>query len=457
MNQPFLFELPEEREPPKDAEVTQPGTKGRPRVQLPQRQQVVYRPLALDQMLPQDDVARVLWDFVCDFGGDRLYESIRAVEHAPGRPPIDPRILVTLWLLATIKGVGSAREIDRLCKEHLSYMWICGEVSVNYHTLADFRANSGPLLDQLLTDQLVCLMAAGVVQLERVSQDGMRVRANAGSSSFRRGPRLEEFRAEAEEHLAALRNELASDPAAPTRRQAAARERAARERVEQVGAALAAQQEVKRQREERGRDSKPEEARGSTTDPEARVMKMADGGSRPAFNVQLATDNATQVIVGVDVLNLGCDSGQLAPMVEQIEDRTERRPSAMLVDGGFVNGDMIGTLELAGTKVYAPIKEAKKIQAAGGNPFARRKTDSAAVAGWRERMGTAAAKEIYKERAATAECVNALARNRGLRQFPVRGLTKARTVALWYVIAHNVLRMALLRAKRKTNDDREAK
>jgi len=445
MNQSLLFEMPE-AEARKEAP-SKSASSVRPRVQLPQRDQVVFRPLAIDQLLPQDDVARVIWDFVCEFTDERLYDSIRAVEGGPGRPPIDPRILLTLWLLGIAKGVGSARELDRLCREHLSFMWVCGEVSVNYHTLADFRVGSGPLLDQLLTEQLVCLMDANIVQLERVSQDGVRVRASAGSGSFRRGERLEQFRVEAEAHLEKLKQEVQNDPAALSRRQVAARQRAARERLEKVQAALTAQQEVKRQREERGRDSKPEQARGSTTDPEARVMKTADGGSRPAFNVQLATDNETQIIVGVDVVNAGVDSSQLEPMLEQIEERLDRRPPAVMADGGYVNADAIDGIELAGTKIYAPVKEAQKILEKGGDPYARRGKDTESVAQWRARMGTPEAKELYKERAATAECVNALARNRGLRQFPVRGLTKVRTIALWYAIVHNVLRMAKLRAK----------
>ena len=178
-------------------------------------------------------------------------------------------------------------------------------------------------------------------------------------------------------------------------------------------------------------------------------MKMADGGFRPAYNVQFATDTQSQVIVGVDVTNQGTDAGQLVPMVEQIEQRTGVRPEEMLVDGGFNNKDALQQLNdpEQGYKVYLPVKEEEKQRAKGQDPFAPRPGESPELTEWRTRMGTDEAKAIYKERASTAECVNALARQRGLQQFRVRGLPKVRTIALWFALAHNVRRWAMLRAE----------
>jgi hypothetical protein len=297
-------------------------------------------------------------------------------------------------------------------------------------------------LDELLTKSVATLMQEDLVSLDRVAQDGMKVRASAGAASFRRKKTLEECLAQAEEQVNALRAELESDPAAASKRQQAARERAARERIERINRALEQMAEV----EAKKKSAEKEKARVSTTDADARVMKMADGGFRPAFNVQLATDTKTQIITGVEVVNSGGDQGKMAPMVEQHEDRYEETPKEMLVDGGFVKKDDITKVSSpqGKTTVYAPVMQSKTDERA---PHTPRGDDSEAVAAWRLRMATPEAKEIYKQRAATAECVNAIARNRGLQQFRVRGSPKVKAVILWYVLAHNLMRAVALRAK----------
>jgi transposase len=439
-----LFELPQR--PPGEAP---PEVCGKPRLRIAQRDQVILRTLSLDQMLPCDDEARVVWDFVCQSDLSPLLEQIRAVAGGVGRNATDPRILYALWLFATLKGVGSARELDRLCQRHLSYQWLCGEVSVNYHLLADFRGQHGAVLDGLLTEQVAALMHAGAVTLERVAQDGVRVRASAGKASFRRNQTLEECLQEAQQRVAELQRELEADPAAASRREQAARQRAARERVEHVTAALEACAEVQAAKEKRGGDSLQHAARASTTDPDARTMKMANGGYNPAYNVQFSTDTAAQVIVGVAASNQGTDAGQMAPMVEQVAERTGVRPPEVLVDGGFVTKEDIQKVNQAeqGTKVYAPVKEEQQQRAKGQDPFAPRRGESPELTEWRTRMGTDQAKLIYKDRASTAECVNALARQRGLQQLPVRGLNKVLAVALLFALAHNLRRWKTLRAE----------
>jgi transposase len=440
-----LFELPE-RPAPEAA----PAVPAKPRLRLAEREQVVIRTLSLDQMLPDDDEARVVWDFVCQSDLSPLLAEVRAVEGHVGRNATDPRILYSLWLFATLKGVGSARELDRLCVKHLSYQWICGDVSVNYHLLADFRVQHAEVLNQLFTEQVAALMHAGAVTLERVAQDGVRVRADAGRSSFRRAATLEECLAEAQQRVAELQRELEQDPAALSRREKAARQRAARERLERVKAAQEACAEVQAAKEKRGGDSLKNAARASTTDPEARNMKMANGGYNPAYNVQFSTDTASQVIVGVDATNQGTDGGQMVPMVEQLEQRTGVRPDEVLVDGGFATTEGIQHIndpQEDGTKVYTPVKAEEKQRQRGDDPFAPRRGESPELTEWRTRMGTDEAKLIYKERASTAECVNALARQRGLQQFRVRGLAKVRTVAILFALAHNLHRWGTLRAK----------
>ena len=415
---------------------------GRARVQRAYRDQVEMQVLALDALLADDHAARLVWEYVEGLDLTPLYEEIRAVEGWAGRDAIDPKILLALWLYATLDGVGSAREVDRLCKAHVAYRWICGGVSVNYHTLSDFRTAHAAFLDELLTQSVATLMHQGLVTLKRVAQDGMRVRASAGASSFRRRKTLESCQAEAREQVNSLREELEADPSAENRRREASRRRAARERSERIQRALAELPEVEAKKKPRDKDK----ARVSTTDPEARVMKMADGGFRPAHNVQFATDTESQVITGVAVVNSGSDQGQMSPMVEQHKERYARAPDEMLVDGGFAKHDDIEKVSSPenGTTVYAPVQKPRKKDR---DPYVPRPGDSETIAAWRQRMGTDEAKEIYKERASTAECVNAIARNRGLRQFLVRGLAKVRAVALWYALAHNLMRALTLRAE----------
>ncbi|MCH7687938.1 MAG: transposase, partial [Planctomycetes bacterium] len=170
----------------------------KPRFQRAERRQIAWRPLSLDHMIPAEHTARLVWAYVESLDLSELYRQIQAVEGHVGRDPIDPKILVALWLFATTDGVGSARRLNRLCTEHFAYLWLCGDVSVNYHTLSDFRVQHVEFLDRLLTQSVATLLHQGLIALNRVAQDGMRVRASAGSSSFRRRPSLQDCPKEAE-------------------------------------------------------------------------------------------------------------------------------------------------------------------------------------------------------------------------------------------------------------------
>jgi transposase len=432
-----LFDLP----PADGPAPPTPHGGGRPRLRRAVRDQVVYRALALDALIPADHHARIIWAYVEGLDLATLHDAIGSVLGGSGRAATDPGILLALWLYATADGVGSARQLDRLCRDHVAYRWIAGDVPMNYHTLADFRTDHPELLDGLLTRSIATLMAEGLIDLNRVARDGMRVRADAGAASFRRRPTLDQALIQAEARVEALRAEAEGDPAAADRRRKAARERAASERAERIKAALARLPEL----EAREKASEVEKARCSTTDPDATVMKMADGGFRPAYNVRSATTVGGLAIVGVDVIDSGSDAGQMAPMVEQVRRRCGVRPSEMLVDGGFAQHDQIDAVSAPGVRctVDAPVPRPRGPKVDRHEP---KPDDSEAVATWRARMATAVAKEIYKGRAATAECVNALARGRGLVRFVVRGLAKVRAVALWHAVAHNVMRLARPRA-----------
>jgi transposase len=421
------------------------------RLRLPERHQVEMRCLALDQLLPDDHPARLVWAYVEGLDLTPLYLAIRARQGTAGRDANDPRILMALWLFATIDGVGSARQLDQLCREGLPYQWLAGGVSMNYHTLADFRTEQVTALDGLLTHGVAALLHQGLISLTRVAQDGMKVRASAGQASFRRPATLGQCLQEARAQVQAVQAQAEEDSAGVNRRQQAARQRAAHERQQRVAAALHEAQQLAARREQTagktGRAADPQQARASTTDPEAHKMKMADGGYRPAYNVQFATATAGGLVVGVDVSGAGTDGGQLPAMAEQIERRYGRAPAEFLADGGFAVLDDIEALhQQYQAKVYAPVKGEEEKREKGEDPFAQRRGDAEGVKLWRQRMGTDEAKAIYKGRAATAEWVNAGARNRGCYQVRVRGRLKVLAVALWQALAHNLLRALSLRA-----------
>lgn len=430
-----LFDLP-----PADPQPETPAGRGKPRLQRPNRDQVLLRPTDLEALLPADHRAREVWAFVEGLDLAAFHERIRAVEGHSGRPPIDPAILLALWLYATLEGVGSARALDRLCDEHDAYRWICGGVGVNHHTLADFRVDHGERLEQLLVQSVAALMTRGEVTLSRVAHDGVRVRASAGAGSYRGRGGLRKALAEAGTQVKRLRAELDDDPAATSKRQAAARERAARELEQRVQAALEVLPELEEIKRRNGDD--PETARASTTDAEARVMRMGDGGWRPAYNGQLTTDVGSGLVCGVSVTNRGSDAGELGPLVGRLERSFGIRPSEVLVDGGYATLPDIEALEISGTAVYAP-----PVRPRPGREQRDQRRRSPGVDAWRSRMATSDAQAIYRERAATAEWVNAQARNRGLQRLPVRGLAKVGSVLLWFALAHNLQRTLTIRSE----------
>jgi transposase len=419
-----------------------------PRLSVPDRQRLLSA-MTIDELIEADHPARAVWTYAEGLDLTPLYDSIRARGCLAGRPAIDPRLLVALWLYATLSGYTSARELDDLCIHHDAFRWLVGGVSVNYHTLADFRTDNPAFVEQLLKQSVEVLRPHGLINLDRVAQDGMRVRASAGAASFRRRATLEKLLEEAQTEIQELRQKLAENARDPkttpgvaaeqvsasaselSPQQAAAR-RQAEERLERVEQALERMPEM----EAKIKPGDKKEARVSTTDPQASVMKMADGGFRPAYNVEYSTACDGQVVVGVEVVTVGSDQGQMPPMLDQIENRFEQRPNEVLVDGGFAKLEDIEKVQAGGKcKVYAPVAKPKKDSV---NRHEAKATDSEEVAEWRKRMGTKKAKKIYKERAATAECVNAQARNRGLRLLLVRGLEKVKSVATWFALAHNI-------------------
>jgi transposase len=438
--EPALFALPPSA--PTKPRPLGPDPKRGARIREAERSQIAWGRIDLEATLPEDHPARAIWAVADRLDLSALYAQIEARDDLAGAPAIDPKILLSLWTYATSEGEGSAREIWRLTQFHDAYRWICGGVEVGYHTLSDFRSQQGEVIDQLITQVLALLMKQDLVDLSRVAQDGTRVRASAGACSFRREQTLQGLMEEARAHLEAVTRE-AADAGFSTRR-AAARKRGAQERLARLEAALKQVPEVTATKKRSG--AKDATARVSTTDPDARVMKMGDGGFRPAFNVQFATTaDEARVIVGVEVSNRGSDMGETTPMLDQIEQRTGQKPNEILADGGYAQHKAIDEAASHGTTLYAPLP--KPAKADERDPHAPRDGDSEAVAAWRQRMGTGEAKAIYKERAATAETVNADAKtHRGLDSLAVRGRDKVFGSACLFALTYNILRLIALGA-----------
>jgi hypothetical protein len=370
-----------------------------------------------------------------------------------GRDATDPQLLVALWLYACTCGIGSAHELARRSTDSAAFRWLCGGVTVNHRLLSDFRSDHGTALDALFTQGIASLVDKDVVRVSRVSQDGVRVRVGAGAGSFRSEERLQKLLDEAREHVAELRAQVDSpEYAALSARQRAARKRAAVERIERLEKAVAQLPELKRKQAEaekragqgkHGQKVRARQPRVSTTDGEARVMKMPNGGFNPAVNVQLATDTGSRAILGVQVTSEGSDNAGLSePMRRLVEQRSGGKVEEHLLDGGYLRTADIQQAQANGVELFIPPEMAKS-PLRRGRELEPKPGDSAAVLEWKQRMSSEAGKEIYKQRAATSETVNTDLRSyRGLGQITLRGLAKAQCVALWCALAYNILHFA---------------
>ena len=415
------------------------STDAPPRLRRPDRAQAVLEPVCLDERLAADHPARTIWQVVEQLDLSAFEASIAARGSEPGRAATDPQLLVALWLYAAVDGVGNGRKLDRLCREHDAYKWLCGGVSLNYHTLNDFRVSHEKALDALFTQVLTALLEQDVVRVKRISQDGKRVRASAGSSSFHREKTLRRRLGEVRKYVEELKREPDETPGISAR-QRAAQQRAARDQQARLEQALSLLPELQaaRANPKNNKKDRAKPVRVSRTDPEARKMKMPCGGIRPAYNVQLAADPSSSVLVGVDVVNSPADSQQSGPLRDQVARRTGRQVKEHLMDEGYVSTQQIGAAEKAGVSIYAPLPKGKD-----GQPVTQSRWDTEYTRKWRQRMQTESAKEIYQQRAPASERPNAEFQERlGLRSFAVRGLCRVRCVALWTALAYNVIHFA---------------
>jgi len=415
------------------------------------RAQLRWDLVDLESQLPLEHRARVVWAFVGGLDLSTLYARIRAREGEPGRPPPDPKVLLALWLYATLEGVGSARQLDRLCGRDVAYRWLCGGVPTNYHGLSDFRCGHAEVLDRVLTESLTALLAEGLVRAEEIALDGTKVRANAGRGSFRRADKLAKLEALARRRVAALKEEVESDPAASEKRREAARRRGAEEVVRRAEAAQRTLEKLQAEKAERAKRHKKAEAekgavRASTTDPEARLMRFADGAVHAGYNVQLAVAPGSGLILAAATTDRRNDAGLAAAMFEQVERRLGIQPNRVLADTTYATREDIVAFADKKIEVYTPVPPDKP----NATPESqrkrawRRRNEPDAIKAWRERMAQEASKAVYRRRS-WIETINGILKGRGLGIMRVRSLAKVHCVLLLQALAHNLWRAQCLR------------
>lgn len=427
-NKNTLFDIPEHARDQKK----QAPSSTKPRLKIPVRNQIEMTMGCLDDYLSEDHKVRKVWKYVEQLDLSQILVKIKSVESNAGAPAIDPRILIALWLYAFIEGIISARVVNRYCTEHVAFKWLCGGVSVNEHTISDFRTNHGEAFDDLLTQSIAVLTYQGLIKIENIAQDGMKVEAHAGRSSFRREKTLKEHLEAAQKHVETLKKESTTNPNGFSRQQAAAKQRAAKQEVERITQAISELKKIRQRRiaeaKKKGRSftkKDKDDVRASKTDPEARIMQMPNSGYAPSYNIQFATDTTKKIIVGVTAIQAAHDYGQLGPMQKQVRERLGYSPKIILADSGYLDYKDVEESAKA-SKIYIPCETVKT-------------TKSATLTEMKERMETEEANEMFKNRASTAEFVNARTRTRGLTQFLVSGLSKIKTVATLFAVGNNML------------------
>ncbi len=411
------------------------------------REQMVLRPMDVERLVPEDHEVRAIWEFVGRMDLSRYYEEIEVVEGEAGRSATDPQLLISLWIYGYSRGVSAAREIGRLGEYDPAYQWLTGLEPVNYHTLSDFRVDHKEALDEFFTEVLGLLSAEGLISLERVMQDGSKVKACASGDTFRREGRIRAHLELAREQVEGMGDPRVAEEVSP--RVAKARQRAVRERKERLEKAL---EELKKIQATKSSQAEKREVRVSMTDPEARVRKQSDGGYAPSYNVQLSTDAKEKVIVGGEVSQCGVDDEQLVPAEERLEETMGTVPKQMVTDGGFVSRENILAMKEKGVDFLGPMgvgvaQSAGQMRRRGVDPSFYPEAFYYDVA--RDTYGCPAGKNLrsdgeekrpgrtnYKYRASAADCRQCPFKEKCCPQNGARGRTIVRGVDDPVVVAH---------------------
>lgn len=415
------------------------------KIKEPCRNQVEFQMQSLEQLLPYDHKARDVWSFVDDMDTAPIFTEIKSLQGGSGRPVTSPKVLLAVWIYSILDGNTSARKLEDLCHYHLAYKWLVGGTAVNRTMLANFRSIDPLKFEDLLTSCLAAMVQTGLIDDRDFSQDGSRIKANAGFSSFRREASLKKTKEEIQNYLQNLGSKADYDKR---------KKQELIKKQERVNAALKALEEARTERIKNGtrnRQAPKEEdlkkIRTSITDPSCRKMKMGDGGYRLAYNVQFATGLDSRVIFGVDVVNT-LDPGTASRMMAKVNNRLHRlnlSPAKnWLTDSAYSSKeDITEVAALFPNCCYISPAKVRK----GCDPKKYQKTDSEAVKNWRDNLENPQNIELYKKRCSTAEFSNAQVKNDGLTKFSVRGFLKVRGQVLLHAIANNIERFLDLKKK----------
>jgi transposase len=410
----------------------------------PDRAQLCWEMVDLDSQLPDDHRARLVWAFVQGLDLSEFYDRIKARDEVAGRPATDPQVVLAVWLYATMEGVGSARAIDRLCQQHAAYRWLRGGAPINHDLLATFRRENAATLDRLLSQSLTGLIAEKLITMEELMIDGTKVRARAGRGSMSKRKRLERIEKAVAERIAELKSELDTDPAEPERRRKQRALQAAEERARRVERAHQKLTELVQEQTERAKTHAKQEAekgepKVSVSDPEARLMRLADGATSPAWNVQVAT--ADGFIVAVDPTDRRNDGGLAPGLVETITERCGRVPQRLLADTrAMPQEDIVKLAErYPSMTVYSPpAPEHTEVSAETlRKRHWTRRHEAPAIQAWRARMASEDGQQTYRRRKLT-ERAHGIIKNRGMARFLVHGREKVRAVCLLQALALNL-------------------
>ncbi len=417
------------------------------------RNQIEFKIESLDSSLPLDHDARTIWKFVNLLDLSKAEEAIASLKDYSGRPTIHPKIIISLWIYGISKGIVSGRKIAENCKDHRGFAWICGGISIGHHVLSNFRSKHCELFEDLVVQTISILVSEELIELKEVAQDGVKINANASKESFRRKPTLKKKKAaimknkaEIIKYIQELEDQQKKGLLLKEEKRKKKRELTeALKKEKRINETLKELENFKNQKNKNRSKHKNKKLsnkevrklRSSTTDPESRKMRMADGSFKAAYNFQIATEVNSELALGVRGTQNGTDGGEMLLMYQHLMDKHGKTIKSYIVDDGYTNISDVQALYEQGTHVYMPTegKSKSKREKILSEDY---KGESEAAIEWVKRMETEEAKEIYKKRIRVSETINAYFRNHGLGQMLVRGLRKSAGVVNLFCLAYNM-------------------
>lgn len=442
-----LFELDESN--PKNRK--QPPAHLQRKINRPKRDQIEFKIGSLDDALESDHQARTVWNFIELLDFSRLYERYHSLNNGLGRGFVDPKILTALWIYAICDGVISARKIAKYCDENKAYIWICGGISVGHHLLSKFRSNFSDLFDEFVVQSISHLYDKGLITIKEVAQDGTKLLASA--RTMHRKKTLVSKAIGIRKYIKQLEEELQNGDFEKKEKKKKERELAEnlrkKERLIQAAKELQKHKETlnKNRAKNRNRRLSNKDAsnlRASPTDPECRKMKMADKSYKPAYNVQIATDVETELVLKTHICQNSHDGGELAPMYSRLRGAYGVGINSYLADSAFRNKDDFVAMFESGCSVYCPTQK-KKTQALRKRVLSGDcGKDTEADIDWVLRMEEEEANELYNRRIRVSETINAFFKNHGIHQLFVRGVKKVKGFIDLACLSYNVMTMKRL-------------